>query len=400
MEHLQNSNQRSRSFSHDGAVSYLPAVDGLRGIAILLVLWYHAPFLFRQLPEFSSQGAPWAVLGLFWRMSLGGWIGVDLFFVVSGFLITLILIRVRDWAGSSWVFWGRRALRILPLAVLYLVVLFVFARLGDPLKMLPRFEAWAWYAFYLGNIHIAVYGWQPLAVMILWSLAIEEQFYLFWPLLVRMCNARQVVLWSIGFIVMAPLVRALTLMAADYPATYVFTFCRLDALAAGAVVAVLFSSKDWQQQVVGLGRRLAGPALALIMITLLVPFSPSLPQTRPWLFSVFGYSWLAISFAVLLAASLDARGVIKVVLTSPMLTFLGRRCYALYLWHVVVSGLVIGAVQQWQVGFYAHTFLWLVTLLIIASGSWLLFEKPILGLKRFLPYAERHPLEPKSQLAA
>jgi peptidoglycan/LPS O-acetylase OafA/YrhL len=118
------------------------------------------------------------MLGVFGGMSLGGWIGVDLFFVISGFLITSILIRMRDGGGSSWVFWGRRGLRILPLALLYLLVLFVLTLLGDLLKLLPHFEGWAWYALYLGNIHIAMYGWQPLAVMILWSLAIEEQFYL------------------------------------------------------------------------------------------------------------------------------------------------------------------------------------------------------------------------------
>lgn len=145
----------------------MPTVDGLRGVAILLMLCYHAPFLFRDLPEFSGQQTPWAMLGLLGRMSLGGCIGVDLFFVISGFLITSILIRLRDGGGTSWVFWGRRGLSILPLAMLYLLVLFVLTWLGDPLKLLPHFEGWAWYAFYLGNIHIAIYGWQPLAVMIL-----------------------------------------------------------------------------------------------------------------------------------------------------------------------------------------------------------------------------------------
>ena len=112
-------------------------------------------------------------------MSLGAWIGVDLFFVISGFLITLILIRVKDGTGFLLVFWQRRALRIFPLAGLYLVALLVLIRLGDPLNMLPRFDAWPWYAFYLGNIHIALYGWQPLAVMILWSaLFLLTFFYL------------------------------------------------------------------------------------------------------------------------------------------------------------------------------------------------------------------------------
>ena len=381
--------KHSRLPSHQSIFPYLPTVDGLRGIAILLVLWYHAPFLFRKLPEFSGQQSPWMNLGWFWRISLGGWIGVDLFFVISGFLITLILIRVKEGPGSLLVFWQRRALRIFPLAGLYLVALLVLIRLGDPLNMLPRFDAWPWYAFYLGNIHIALYGWQPLAVMILWSLAIEEQFYLIWPFLVRMCNVRQVLRCSIGFIVMAPFVRALTLSLADYPATYVFTFCRLDTLAAGAVMAVLYSSRDWQEQSMALCKRFAVPALAVIMLTLMVPFSPSLPQTRPWLFSVFGYSWLAISFAILLGASMDTQGPIKVLLTSRILTFLGKRCYGLYLWHVLASGLAVVALQQWGVGFYAHVVLWLAILLTVASVSWLYFEEPILRLKRFLPYAER-----------
>ena len=400
MQDLDLRNPCARPSSISDAFTYMPTVDGLRGVAILLVLWYHAPFLFRDLPEFSGQQTPWAMLGVLGRMSLGGWIGVDLFFVISGFLITSILIRLRDGGGTSWVFWGRRGLRILPLAMLYLLVLFVLTWLGDPLKLLPHFEGWAWYAFYLGNIHIAIYGWQPLAVMILWSLAIEEQFYLVWPLLVRMCNTRRLLWWSGGLMVLAPLVRAFMLSVADYPATYVFTLCRLDALAAGAVVAVLFGSRKWPAEIAGLCEKLAPLASVLIVITLLVPFSPSLPQTRPWLFSVFGYSWLAISFAVLLGASLDARGPIRAALTSPLLMFLGRRCYGLYLWHVLIAGFVTAWLHSLQVGFIAHVLLWLGALVIVASGSWLLIEKPILRLKRFLPYVQRQPVQLESHRVA
>ena len=399
MQDLQSPSPYPRPSFGCGAITYMPTVDGLRGVAILLVLWYHAPFLFRDLPEFSVQQSPWAMLGVFGGMSLGGWIGVDLFFVISGFLITSILIRLRDESGSSWVFWGRRGLRILPLAILYLLILFVLERLGDPLKMLPHFDGWAWYALYLGNIHIAIYGWQPLAVMILWSLAIEEQFYFVWPLLVRMCSTRQLLWWSGGLMFVAPLVRAFTLSVADYPATYVFTLCRLDALAAGAIVAVLFGSRTWQDAA-GLCKRFAPWALLLIVITLLVPFTPSLPQARPWFFSVFGYSWLAISFAVLLGASLDARGPIRAVLTSPLLMFLGRRCYGLYLWHVLIAGFVAAGLHSLQVGFIAHVLFWLGALIIVASGSWLLFEEPILRLKRFLLYVQKQPVRSESQLVA
>ena len=294
-------------------------------------------------------------------------------------------------------FWQRRALRIFPLAIFYLVALLTLVRLGDPLDILASFDAWPWYALYLGNIHIAFHGWQPLAVMILWSLAIEEQFYLLWPFLVQMCNAYQLLRWSIACILIAPLVRAFTLSLADYPATYVFTFCRFDALAAGAVVAVFYHSTNWYDLVMASCKRLAAPALVVIILTMLVPFSPSVPQTRTWFFSIFGYTWLAISFAILLMASLRATGTIKFLLTSRILTFLGRRCYGLYLWHVLAGGVVMTALKQWQVGFYGHTILWLVILVVVASTSWLLFEEPILRLKRFVSYADFQ--SPTSQAA-
>lgn len=400
MQESQSRSLYSRPTLNYDASRYVLAVDGLRGIAILLVLWYHAPFLFRDLPDFSAQQSPWAMLGIIGTMSLGGWIGVDLFFVVSGFLITTILLRLRDWGGSAWVFWGRRGLRILPLAMLYLLVLFVLTWLGDPLKMLPHFEGWAWYALYLGNIHITLYGWQPLAIMILWSLAIEEQFYLIWPLLVRASSRHRLLWWSGGIMAVSPVIRAIMFSVADYPATYVFTICRLDALAAGAVVSVLFGNPKWQAEAARLCKRLAPFALVVMLTTFLVPFSPSLPETRPWFFSVFGYSWLAVSFAIILGASLNADGFFSALLKSPVLTFLGRRCYGLYLWHVLIASLVTAGLQPFQLGFHAHTFLWLAALLIVASGSWLLFEEPLLRFKQFLPYVEKESLRSDSKLVA
>src|SRR5262249_17644827 len=151
-----------------------------------------------------------------------------------------------------------------------------------------------------------LYGWQPLAVMILWSLAIEEQFYLVWPLLVRACSSQRLLWWSSCIIAVTPVIRAITLTVADYPATYVFTLCRLDALAAGAVVAVLFGNHKWQAEATRVCKRLAPFALVVLLVTFLIPLSPSLPETRPWFFSVLGYSWLAVSFAVLLVTSLNA----------------------------------------------------------------------------------------------
>jgi peptidoglycan/LPS O-acetylase OafA/YrhL len=141
---------------------------------------------------------------------------------------------------------------------------------GDPLKLLPHFSGWGWYVGYLGNIHIALYGWQPLAVMILWSLAIEEQFYMIWPLIVRSCRRYRLLCWSIGLMAGAPVIRAITLSISDYPATYVFTLCRVDALAAGSLVAVLFDVPQWKAKAAHLCKRLAVIASFLVLLTLLV----------------------------------------------------------------------------------------------------------------------------------
>lgn len=397
MQEGQHRNPCSSSIVSNGAPTYVPAVDGLRGIAILLVLWYHAPFLFRDLPEFANN-PPWEELGVAGAMSLGGWIGVDLFFVVSGFLITTILLHLRDTGESSWVFWARRGLRIIPLAVCYLLVLGALTWLGDPLKVLPQFDGLAWYALYLGNIHITLYGWQPLSVMILWSLAIEQQFYLVWPVLLRTCGRHRILWWSAGIMAVAPVMRAMMLSVADYPATYVFPICRFDALAAGAVMAVLFNSQKWDNEVAPLCRRLAPFASALLLMTFLVPFSPSLPETRPWFFSVFGYSWLAVSFGILLGSSLNAEGVMGAILKSRVLMFLGKRCYGLYLWHVLIAGCVIAVLQPLHLGFHVHTFIWFTSLLAAASVSWLLIEEPILRLKQFLPYGEAQPVRLTGQV--
>ena len=374
-----------------GVLSSVPALDGLRGLAILLILWYHAPFLFSELPQFSAGETPWSMFGFFGRMSLGGWIGVDLFFVVSGFFITTILLRSRDAGTWPWVFWGRRALRILPLAAAYLLILFVLQGMGDPLHLLPDFHGWSWYAVYLGNIHISLYGWQPLAVMILWSLAIEGQFYLVWPLIVHIVNTTRLMRWCIGLIVLAPLIRIGTSVTMDYPATYVFTLCRVDALAAGALVATLLSSHAWRQRTIESCGRLVFPVLLLIVLTLLVPFSPLLPQTRPWFFSIVGYSWLAIGFAVCLVASVSSTGLWGRIVTSPFLTLLGRRCYGLYIWHVIVAGLVKVVLDFLQVGFFAHVLVWLILLMGVASASWYCLEAPILRLKRCIPYLPMQP---------
>ncbi|HSE58366.1 MAG TPA: acyltransferase [Nitrospiraceae bacterium] len=371
------------------AVAYLSSLDGLRGIAILLVTWYHVPFLFRDdagLPREMLEGT---LQRVFWGMSLAGWVGVDLFFVISGLLITSILLWSREVGSPLQVFWYRRGLRILPLAVLYLLILQVNTILLDPLGVLKDFNGWLAYLFYAGNLHIALNGWQPIVVMILWSLAVEEQFYLVWPIVVHWFNRKALLMISLMMIALSPLARSLAYSFLDYPAVYVLTFCRLDALASGAVIALLISSETTKAQTMSYCRRWSWLAFGILFVTFLGPFSPSFPQTRPLMFTLFGYTWIAVAWAVLVGASLRCEGGVRSALSSRPLTFVGKRCYGFYLWHALMAGVVMKMVDALSVniGFYGQLVLWLCALIAVASLSWSCFERPILRLKRLVPYS-------------
>ncbi len=386
------------------AIEYLPSIDGLRGIAILLVVWYHAPFLFRDTAGFPQEMFQGTFQRIFWGMSTAGWVGVDLFFVVSGFLISSILLRSREVGSSLQVFWYRRGLRILPLAVLYLSILQLNTAFHNPLRILDSFDGWLAYLFYFGNVHIALNGWQPVVVMILWSLAVEEQFYIFWPILVHYLTRRKLLFLSLMIIALSPLSRSLVSTAYGYPAVYVFTLCRLDALASGAVLALLFSNQNSRIQTVISCRKLAPLALVVLVSTFIIPFSPSFPQTRPVMFTLFGYTWIAIALAILVGASIGYEGLGRSLLSNRVVTFIGKRCYGFYLWHALVAAVIRKLVDALSVdiGFYGQLSLWLIGLLFLATASWSFFERPILNLKRFVPYpggSRACPLSPGISMA-
>jgi peptidoglycan/LPS O-acetylase OafA/YrhL len=365
--------------SNNYSALYMPTIDGLRGIAILLVLWYHAPFLFTEVTALPEN--------IFWRMSTAGWIGVDLFFVVSALLITGILLR-NTMDGSLQAFWYRRGLRILPLAILYLLLLQLNVAFHDPLGILKSFEAWFAYLFYMGNVQIALSGWQPLVIMILWSLAVEEQFYLVWPVLVHHISRRHLLVFACLIIGLSPLARSIVDALYGYPAVYVLTLCRLDALSAGAVLAILLSREEWRIPTGFWCEKLALPAMALVMLTFLVPFSPSFPSTHPTYFTLFGYTWIALALAILVGVSIRCEGWIQAILSHTALTFIGKRCYGFYLWHVVIGAVVTKLLSalSWNLSLSGRITMWSIFLSLVVTASWYFFERPILNLKRLCPY--------------
>ena len=234
---MQTHPTTARGGSGEGA--QIPALDGLRGVAILLVLFHHQTLL-----RLDGSGVdPW-----FGRLFHVGWCGVDLFFVLSGFLITGLLLDAKGGPHYFRNFYARRTLRIFPLY--YAVVFFSLVILPNlPEGILPAQKAQSfgriegdeiWYWTYLSNYSIAAAGqWRHGILDVSWSLAIEEQFYLLWPLLVAKLGRGA--LWRLcaGLILLAPACRlALLAAGADELAPYVLTPARIDTLAIGASLAL------------------------------------------------------------------------------------------------------------------------------------------------------------------
>ena len=352
-------------------------LDGLRGLAIGLVLWHHAPHLFMSNPPTEWHG--------FWTLSAAGWMGVDLFFVVSGFLITSNLIHTSHRPGQLRSFWARRALRIFPLAYLYLFVLLVITRF-KPIDCKPGQWVngqWIASALYYSNFHIAVFGWSASTLSILWSLAIEEQFYTFWPFVVRSTSKKALLAVCIVLVLLAPLCRFLTYHTLGYPATFVLTFCRFDALAWGAVLVLAVSDESLRKPIFRVCNVLAIPGWVVMAYLIALPFGPQSPGILNEPLSVFGFSLVGLFFACTVALAINPPAPLKLVLTTPIFTIPGKLCYGLYLWHYLCGHVINKTMGRFALPWKLTA--WLVLTALVATASWHFFEKPILRLKRFFP---------------
>lgn len=294
------------------------ALDGLRGLAILLVLLVH---LFR----FEPTNVVWVWLT---NLSRSGWLGVDLFFCLSGFLITRLLIAHEQSPHRYRDFYARRALRILPAYFAYLLVVLLLTKReisGDwLLSFLLFFQNFA----IIENQGLT--PWRDLNH--LWSIAVEEQFYLFWPLVIYLVPARWRMMLCVGCIGAAWLTKLLLLQQAWPYGFYFSPIARMDALTAGAMGAVISSrSQDFTAFWRGLGPSTL--ALLAVFLGLFIAYR-GIGLYRPHL-AAFATSLGAVTFsALVLAASQPQRYPLlyKGLSIRPLL-FLGRYSYGLYLVH-------------------------------------------------------------------
>jgi peptidoglycan/LPS O-acetylase OafA/YrhL len=369
--------------------AHAPALDGLRGVAIACVMAYHQTLI---------AGTPSALDRAFAFLPLGGWAGVDLFFVLSGFLITGILLDSRGGEGYYRSFYARRALRILPLYYAMAAFSFlVLPHLDHPgaVRSAPVAADQGWYWLLLSNVPIALSGAFRHGVMdVSWSLAIEEQFYLAWPLVVALVPRRRLAGVCAALAGFSLLWRAGALLLGAGPvAVLVLTPGRLDGLAVGALVAVAARGPG------GLDRLRAwlGPAAlgAAGVLAAAAAAGGGFDPLRP-VMQTAGYTAFVVLAGALLVRTLTATraSALARTLERAPLVALGRYSYALYLFHLPVRAVIRDALlaRGWpltvggsyllaQLAFYAVS---TAATLALAWASWHLLEKRFLALRRFV----------------
>lgn len=341
---------------------HMPALDGARGIAILLVLICHG-------------GQQWRLPRLFEPIAWGGWAGVDLFFVISGFLITGILLRGRGAPRGLARFWIRRALRIFPLAYAVLFACYVLSRLGATGFAPLDASTWAWFALYGGNLYVMLYRWPLIAqVSVMWSLAIEEQFYFVWPFVARFAPRWAIVLVALALVVSAPLVRAALWPEYQGYGT-AFTLGRTDGLALGSLLALAHERPNLREWVSRVSNTIAIPALVVGM-----SFATERLGEPVW-FVPYRMSVVAFGFVPLVAASAEPGRFFKRLLGQRWLRWMGERSYGLYLLHFLLAPAYTALTAPWLDGGIASIVGWILCVSIAAELSFRLFERPLLNLR-------------------
>jgi peptidoglycan/LPS O-acetylase OafA/YrhL len=368
---------------HKPSTRHLPALDGVRAIAILMVIACHSAI--------GPAGITWAQSAI-QRVAGLGWAGVDLFFVLSGFLITGILMDARESPHALRNFYARRVLRIVPVYITFLLFsIWIAPVVGSSnaaeSALLHRTQIWYW--TYSQNILIALHDWSASAypTQHLWSLAVEEQFYLIWPLAVLFMTPANLWRTAVAGIVAAEVCRIAFLFHSSYgPANYVMLPMRMDTLAAGAFLACIYRDPSCWERMLEARKALTLVALVLLMVNLL--FRHTI-DNQAALEQAIVYPALVAIGAVIVASA--AAG--SAWMSNGALRFVARISYGMYVWHLVVRRLILAHVSLpdassphgWWLYYGVVALGTLGGTMVLALVSWYAIEQPILRLKRFVP---------------
>jgi len=373
-----------------GGFVHVPALDGIRGTAIILVICSHL---------FSSNDHTGSRLWDAIRQIMGaGYIGVCLFFVLSGFLITGILINTLNIPHYFKTFYVRRALRIFPLYYGYLIALLLLTR---PLHF--NWMGWQYYYLtYTANLALWRYA-VPLQIGFFhlnhfWSLQVEEQFYLVWPFIVyRVRRPATLVRIALCGCALALAIRIVFVVMRGHPnfgnsnLPYSFTLSCMDSILFGCGLCALLRTR-WRQAVTRLAPRIFWVGVAILLITFSV--NGGLGYQRSRFVPTLGFSILGIGFAALISMALRPGSRTQRFFQQSWLRFFGRYSYGLYVLHYSIDGaltiplrvLVNSHLHSKALGVLLPAIVVAALSVLAALVSYHLFEIRFLHLKRYFGY--------------
>jgi len=344
-------------------LGYIPELDGLRGISILAVMFFHSG-----------------------SAMIGGYIGVDVFFVLSGFLITSIIVNeYNETSALNYkVFYIKRLLRLGP-ALIFMLITFTllsYLFLSEEKASSNLIDALI-SLFYVSNWARVFELHPPDWLGHTWSLSIEEQFYFLWPIvlvtILRLCKSR----WTVAFIAFSIAILAwflriyLTLDGSSYTRVYFGLDTRADALMIGCVLGIITSSSlltDKIQKILSKWLFVLAPVIVIYLGIVAFTMAADHPQTNYWVF----FS-VALSTAIFLAHLLiNSKTLIHKLLSMKWLVWVGSISYGLYLWHYPIFRLMKSLEYQWEV----IMTLGVIVTFTISIFSYYVLEKPILKMKK------------------
>ena len=358
----------------------IPELDGLRGLAIGMVVFMHCVWLANGVNPSHFQNYIRIATRPFWS-------AVDLFFVLSGFLIGGNLLDARNSQNYFSTFYIRRFCRVLPIYLLFVSLVavsyhLIYLRVGAPLDWLYAGRI-PWYAYLTFGQNLWMAKWNDpgsIILVITWAFAVEVQFYLVVPAIIRFVRRSALPYVFVAGIVIAPIVRTYLGLHYQLFSTYVLLPSRMDSLFLGLLCAYLLREKEiWNWL---LNHRARTWAVLLVLVSgIPILCTDGTPATLLWMAA--GYGWTALLYAtVLILAVTNSRSFMNRVLCWKWLRGLGTISYGVYLFHYGIYGL-----SMWLFAGHGYllvdwkdlgiTCLAVAATIAFASLSWRYFEKPI-----------------------
>ncbi len=367
----------------------IPGLDGLRGLAIVAVLFLHLSYA-------TDEHIHAGIFSALFRAFHLGWVGVDFFFVISGFLITGILLDTKDSPRYFRDFYARRTLRIFPL---YYGVLFLTLIAAPALSLLPWPMAPGWLWSYLYNIPLTFETRGMVApsqagvnFIHFWSLAVEEQFYLIWPLVVFLVSKRSLKWIAIGGIALSIAMRIALAFVVSREDTQFLLIARLDGLCCGALLALGVRSAGGIPRTVKLASLALVGMLPVVIATYLLRHYYQVEGDD----KIIKFTFVVVAFSALLAFTLNSgdKGRLTRIIGNPVLRFFGKYSYGLYVYHMLLLPQFIRFFGPEKLAGPEHIVVGDLLFMLIAAAvsivmaviSFHVFEAPILSLKRYFSY--------------